>query len=111
MIYKPKIITIIHTQKTQNAETAKTQKERKKEREREEEQEEEEMEMQAQDLKPSTRVEATHANLKPTHPWSHADLKPPTPISDFLFVILPYRIDHTDIEVSDAAAPTPRFRR
>ena len=114
MIYKPKIITIIHTQKTQNAETAKTQKERKKEREREEEEEEEEeeeMEMQAQDLKPSTRVEATHANLKPTHPWSHADLKPPTLISDFLFVVLPYRIDHTDIEVSDATAPTPRFRR
>ena len=41
-------------QKTQNAETTKTQKERKKERkrerEREEEEEEEEMEMQAQDL-------------------------------------------------------------
>ena len=115
MIYKPKIITIIHTQKTQNAKTAKTQKERKKERkrerEREEEEEEEEMEMQAQDLKPSTRVEATHANLKPTHPWSHADLKPPTSISDFLSVVLPYRIDHTDIEVSDATAPTPRFRK
>ena len=31
------------------------------------------MEMQAQDLKPSTRAEATHADLKPTHPWSHVD--------------------------------------
>ena len=118
MIYKPKIITIIHTQKTQNAEIAKTQKEKKKERKRErerereeEEEEEEEMEMQAQDLKPSTRVEATHANLKPTHPWSHADLKPPTSISDFFSVVLPYRIDHTDIEVSDATAPTPCFRK
>ena len=94
----------------------KKKKERKREREREEEEEEEEekeeeMEMQAQDLKPSTRVEATHANLKPTHPWSHADLKPPTSISDFLSVVLPYHIDHTDIEVSDATAPTPCFRK
>ena len=51
----------------------KQQKRRKKEREREREEEEEEMEMQAQDLKPSTQAEATHADLKPTHPWSHAD--------------------------------------
>ena len=50
------------------------QKQQKRgEREREEEEEEEEMEMQAQDLKPSTQAEATHADLKPTHPWSHAD--------------------------------------
>ena len=52
MISIPKIIiTNIHTQKIQNAETAKTRKERKRERERErerEEEEEEEMEMQAQ---------------------------------------------------------------
>ena len=48
---------------------------KKKEREEEEEEEEEEeMEMQAQDLKPSTWAEATHANLKPTHPRSHVDL-------------------------------------
>ena len=40
-------------QKTQNAETTKTQKERKKERKRE--REEEEMEMQAQDLTASHR--------------------------------------------------------
>ena len=51
----------------------KQQKRRKKEREREREEEEEEMEMQAQDLKPSTQAEATHAYLKPTHPWSHTD--------------------------------------
>nr|POE65535.1 hypothetical protein CFP56_47131 [Quercus suber] len=68
------------------------------------------MEMQAQDLEPSTRGKATHANLKPTHPWSHADLKPPTPISDFLSTVLPHRINHVDIEVFDAAAPTPCFR-
>ena len=98
-------------QKQQKRRKKEKKKEREREREEEEEEEEEEMEMQAQDLKPSTRVEATHANLKPTHPWSHADLKPPTPISDFLFVVLPYRIDHTDIEVSDATAPTPRFRK
>ena len=52
MIYNPKIITNIHTQKTQNGETAKMRKEikkeRKREREEEEEEEEEEMEMQAQ---------------------------------------------------------------
>ena len=69
------------------------------------------MEMQAQDLKPSTWAEATHADLKPTHLWSHADLKPPTPISNFLSAVLPHRIDHVDIEVSDAAAPTPCFRK
>ena len=42
-------------QKTQNAETTKTQKERKKERKRERGREEEEMEMQAQDLTASHR--------------------------------------------------------
>ena len=88
-------------------------KERKREREEEEEEEEEEkeeeMEMEAQDLKPSTRAEVTHADLKPTHPWSYADLKPPTPIFDFLSTILPHCIDHANIEVSDAAAPTPHF--
>ena len=51
----------------------KEKKERKREEEEEEKEEEEEMEMQAQDLKPSTRAEATHADLKPTHPWSHAN--------------------------------------
>ena len=49
------------------------EREREREREEEEEEEEEEMEMQAQDLKPSTQAEATHAYLKPTHPWSHTD--------------------------------------
>ena len=63
-------------QKQQKRRKKEKKKEREREREREEEEEEEEeeeMEMQAQDLKPSTQAEATHADLKPTHPWSHTD--------------------------------------
>uniref|UniRef100_A0A7N2MH46 Uncharacterized protein n=1 Tax=Quercus lobata TaxID=97700 RepID=A0A7N2MH46_QUELO len=38
------------------------------------------------------------------------DLPLDSALSDFLSAVLPHRIDHADIEHSDAAAPTPRFR-
>ena len=38
------------------------------------------------------------------------DLPLDSALSDFLSAVLPHRIDHADIEHSDAAAPTPCFR-
>ena len=80
----------------------KQQKRRKKEKKKEREREKEKKK------KKKKKKKKWRCKLKI---WSHPpELKPPTPISDFLSAVLPHRIDHADIEVFDATAPTPRFR-